>query len=197
MTSWNPGGTPDPSGEQPPQYGQQPPPPPGYQPPPPPGYGQPPAGYPQAPQYGQPPQYGAPPAYPGGPNQMMGAPAIGQPAQPSKRFLAWLTDVGIFIIPAIICSVIAQWLGYVFELAVFVYFVWAVGSSGQTFGMKIIGTKAVDSQSGQLIGYGRAFVRQFLMGICFIVALSVFWAKPPLRQSWHDMAANSIVIRTK
>ena len=95
MTSWNPGGPPDPSGQQPPSgqppaYGQQPPPPPGYgQQPPPPGYGQqpPPPGYGQqpppppgygAPQYGQqpppPPGYGQPPPPPG-----YGAPQYGAP----------------------------------------------------------------------------------------------------------------------
>ena len=105
MTSWNPGGPPDPA-EQQPQYGQQPPPPPGYgpppayqpppaynqppppsgygQPPPPPAYGQPPGynqpppppGYGQPPAFGQAPGYGAPPAYPGGPN------TYGMPAGP-------------------------------------------------------------------------------------------------------------------
>jgi len=129
---------------------------------------------------------------------LVGPAAVGQPAEPSKRFLAWLTDVGIFIIPAIVFSLIARWLGYVFELALFLYFVYATGmGGGATPGMKIIGTKVVDAETGQLIGLPRALLREFLFGICFIVALSTFWSSRPKRQGWHDMASSSIVIRTK
>lgn len=214
MTSWNPGGTPDPSGEQPPS-GQQPPPPPGYgqQPPPPPGYGPPPPAYgqppPPPPGYGQqpppPPGYGQPPpppgygAYPSGPNPYgTGEPAIGEPALPSKRFLAFLVDLGIFIIPAILFSLGPQWLSWIFSLALWLVFSWLIGvQGGQTPGMMIIGTKVVSAQTGQLIGFWWAVLRQLIFGICFIIPLSVFWSKPPLRQAWQDMAVKSIVIRVK
>ena len=59
------------------------------------------------------------------------------------------------------------------------------------------GTKIVDANTGQLIGMGRAFIRQLLFGICIIVSLSSFFDSSPRHQGWHDKAANSIVIRTK
>jgi uncharacterized RDD family membrane protein YckC len=270
MTSWNPGGPPDESGQQP-QYGQQPPPPPGYgqpppppgygqqppsygqppaygqQPPPPPGYGQqppaygqqppgypqppaygqPPAsGYPQPPAYGQPPQYGAP-QYPGGPNAYgMGGPAVGQPADVGKRLVAAILDGLIFGIPfGIIYGILAAvvisnancttdengftscsgtsgagavgLLVFALGIGIFLLIAFLIGSRGQTPGMSIMGTKVVDSQTAQPIGFGRALLRQFLYGICIIVAFSAFFDSSPLHQGWHDKAANDLVVRTK
>jgi uncharacterized RDD family membrane protein YckC len=203
----------------PPGYGQQPPPgygqqPPAYgqQPPPPPGYGQ--------------PQYGAPPQYPGGPNPYMGG-GVGQPADMGKRFLAWFLDLLIFGVPfGIIYGIIAAsvvksascstnangavscsgasgagvliLIDFVFGIGFLVYMIYFIGArTGSTVGMSIVGTKIVDANTGQLIGMGRAFLRQFLFGICIIVALSSFFDSSPLHQGWHDKAASSIVIRTK
>jgi uncharacterized RDD family membrane protein YckC len=118
MSTWNPGETPDPSGQQPqqpqqPNYGQQPPQPPGYgqQPPPPPGYGQQP---PPAPGYGQPPAqpYGAYPGAPGGnpygPPQVAALPpGAVRPLQIGNRVLAYIIDVAIIAIPLFILEIIA------------------------------------------------------------------------------------------
>ncbi len=238
-------------GQQPPAYGQQPPPPPGYgqqppaygqQPPPPPGYGQqPPAygqqppGYPQPPAYGQPagypqpPAYGQPPQYPmgGGNPYGVGGPAVGQPADVGKRFLAFLLDLVIFGIPygivyAIIVAAVVSNSGcdtnangdfschgtsglgvlYLIEVIVGVgyllLFAYLTGvRSGQTPGMSIMGTKVVDANNGQLIGFGRALLRQFLFGICIIVALSSFFDSSPRHQGWHDKAANDLVVQRR
>ena len=215
MTSWNPGGPPDPSGQQP-QYGQQPPPPPGYgqqppaygqQPPPPPGYGQQPPAYgqqpPPPPGYGQqPPAYGQqPPGYPQPPAYGQAAdpqpgmvcrstrwvvptptawvgPAVGQPADVGKRFLAFLLDAAIFGIPYVIVYAIivaavvsnsgcdtnangdfschgSSGLGVLYLIEVIVgvgyllLFAYLTGvRSGQTPGMSIMGTKVVDANNG-------------------------------------------------
>ncbi len=154
-------------------------------------------------------------------------PAVGQPADMGKRFLAAILDIVIIGIPlgilyAILAAAIVTsgscgvrsdgryscvsesglgvlyFIEIVLGVGLLCLFAYLTGiRSGQTPGMAIIGTKIVDRSNGQLIGFGRALLRQFLYGICIIVALSSFFDSSPLHQGWHDKAANDIVIRTK
>ena len=68
---------------------------------------------------------------------------------------------------------------------------------GQTPGFMATGLRVVSLSDGSPIGYGRAAIR-WLVGIVsglaiFIGYLWMLW--DPERQTWHDKAAGSIVIR--
>jgi uncharacterized RDD family membrane protein YckC len=77
------------------------------------------------------------------------------------------------------------------------------GESGQTLGKMALGIRVRSADDGGPIGYGRGVARQFvvwLLGLPFgiLALIDGLW---PLwdarRQSWHDKAINSIVVKTK
>jgi uncharacterized RDD family membrane protein YckC len=240
MTSWEPGATPDPSGQDPyqgqqpaqpplaPQYGT-PPPAPGYGPP---SYGQaPPPGYPP-PQYGQapPPAYGQPqygqappppgaygqtPGYPPPPPYGQAAYGVGQapllpgavgPLNMGNRVLAFVIDWAIFVVLDII-SFASGSQGFrtvvgLIWLAVAIYFVYLIGSVGQTPGKKIMGVKIVDANTGQTIGFWRALGRLIVQGLCNILCFAGLWSAwldsgSGRYQGWHDKALTTQVISVK
>ena len=211
MSTWNPGGPPDPSGQQPqqpqqPNYGQQPPPPPGYgqQPPPPPGYGPPPG---QA--------YGAYPAGPGA--NVYGAPQAGallpgavRPLNIGNRVLAYIIDVVIVVVVVGILDVVAaasnsgalSALAFLVAIGIFFYFVYLTGSVGQTPGKKFMGVKVVDANTGAVVGFGRAFGRYIVQGLSNIICYAGLWSAfldsgSTRYKAWHDKALSTQVISIK
>ncbi|HET9076455.1 MAG TPA: RDD family protein, partial [Acidimicrobiales bacterium] len=50
-------------------------------------------------------------------------------------------------------------LGYLWGIAVWIWFAVQVGSTGQSPGMRMVGLKCVSSRTGELIGGGKGFVR--------------------------------------
>jgi len=221
MSTWNPGGPPDPSGQPPqqpqqPNYGQQPPPPPGYgqQPPPPPAYGQQP---PPPPGYGPPPgqAYGAYPVAPGA--NVYGAPQAGAllpgavgPLNVGNRVLAYIIDVVIvFVVIGILDglaiaanSAALSALAFIAGIGIFFYFVYLTGSVGQTPGKKFMGVKVVDANTGAIIGFGRAFGRYIVQGLSNIICYAGLWSAfldsgSGRYQAWHDKALSTQVISIK
>jgi uncharacterized RDD family membrane protein YckC len=93
---------------------------------------------------------------------------------------------GIFIVFYIVVLVVV--IGY------YIYF-W--GTSGSTFGMRILKLRVVDADTGGPIGIGRAVVR-YLMSIVNSIACYIGWiwvAFDARKQGWHDKVANSVVIQ--
>jgi uncharacterized RDD family membrane protein YckC len=225
MSSWEPPQPPpgqepsgqDPSGQDP--FGQQPP--QGGQP----SFGQPPAGPPQygqpqygQPQYGQPqypqqppppPQYGAFPPAPPAPYAApapVGPPGATGPLNIGNRVVAFIIDAAIFLVLEVIVAVSGSTaikaVFYLIVLAVAIYFIYLVGSVGQTPGKKIMGVKIVDASSGQTIGFGRAFLRELVQGLCNIVCFAGLWSAfldsgSGRYQGWHDKAISTQVISVK
>ena len=77
------------------------------------------------------------------------------------------------------------------------YSVYFIGSgSGQTVGMRILGIRAIDADTGGRIDYGRAFVRylaSIVSGLaCLVGYLWMLW--DPEKQTWQDKAANTYVV---
>jgi uncharacterized RDD family membrane protein YckC len=76
-----------------------------------------------------------------------------------------------------------------------------IGLRGQTVGMMVARIKAVDAATGGLIGFWRALGRDLLerlLGALFVIPLIVdllFPAWDPRRQTLHDKATNTVVIR--
>ncbi|GAB2676675.1 RDD family protein [Kribbella swartbergensis] len=71
------------------------------------------------------------------------------------------------------------------------------GRTGQSFGKKVTGLKVVHAETGQLIGMGSTFGREFCAVvfnyICFLNVLWPLWDAK--QQTWHDKVVNDVVIR--
>jgi uncharacterized RDD family membrane protein YckC len=77
------------------------------------------------------------------------------------------------------------------------YYVYFWGTTGSTFGMRILKLRVVDANTGGPIGIGRAAVR-YLMSIVNSLACYIGWiwvAFDARKQGWHDKVANSVVIQ--
>ncbi|MGH3713643.1 MAG: RDD family protein [Micromonosporaceae bacterium] len=211
-----------PGGQQQPGYGGQP------------GYGAPQQPQqPQQPEYGgqQPGGYQAPPpqqygGYGQPPAGGYGTPGgVGQPASMGTRFLARLLDGLLLGVPfGILICIISIALGgggdpeaartagfvvlileVVFVLAIIGYEIGMIGARGATFGKQWLGVKVVDETTGQIPGFGPAFMRWLipfagglLCGIgALVVYLSPFFDNSGKQQGWHDKVAKTVVISTK
>ena len=181
-----PGGAyPPPGGAYPPPGGAYPPPGGAYPPPggsfPPPGGGgfQQPGGYPP----------------PGG-----GQPAgFGQLAEWPQRALGGLID---FVGPSIVANVIGRIVGPLGALLSLAALGWGIynaylnGTTGQSFGKKIVGLKVVGEQTGQVIGAGMGILRwlcHFVDSlICFVGWLFPLWDAK--KQTIADKIMKTVVI---
>jgi uncharacterized RDD family membrane protein YckC len=87
-------------------------------------------------------------------------------------------------------------LGYL--IVAFIY-LRMLGSTGQTWGRRIVGIRVVGEMDGQPIGFGRALGRQLFAifisaQIFYLGYLWMLWDDK--KQTWHDKVVGSIVIRT-
>ena len=146
-----------------------------------------------------------------------------QPPPGDRRYASWgsrlgayLIDVLIVIVPLVVLIVAvvvadpsedsAAWflviVAYIGTFVLpFVYFTYFHGgASGQTPGKRMVGIRVVSDDTGQSIGYGRAFGRYAItavFGFFFIpVVLDYLW---PLwdskNQALHDKIVGSVVVR--
>jgi uncharacterized RDD family membrane protein YckC len=197
-----PGGDswPPPPPPPPPSGGwQQPPPPPPAggawdQPPPPPPPG---GGWQQPPQaqWGGQPGYGAP--YGGAGSGSYAGP--GQLADYGKRLLSGSID---YLAPGVIVGILAQAgsaLGALLSLASLAYAIYnayLTGTTGQSIGKRVAGTKVINEQTGQFIGPGMAIGRwllHILDGIpCLLGYLWPIWDSK--RQTFADKIVHTVVV---
>ena len=76
-----------------------------------------------------------------------------------------------------------------------------IGLRGQTIGMMAARIKAIDANTGNLIGFGRALGRDLferLLGFLLFIPLVIdllFPAWDPRRQTLHDKVTNTVVIK--
>ncbi|TDW90644.1 putative RDD family membrane protein YckC [Kribbella pratensis] len=72
------------------------------------------------------------------------------------------------------------------------------GKSGQSVGKSALNIKLIDAVTGEPIGAGRSFLRDFLSSLfntaCFLNLLWPLWDEQ--RQTWHDKVVNTYVVRT-
>ncbi len=208
-----------------PGYGQQPgypPPGPGYGGQPTQGYGQPGYGQPGGqpgygqPGYGQPggqpgygqPGYGQPmPSYPASPGYSQYNPG-GYPAAVASAYANWGQRAGAYlidIIPNIFLSIIGAAIGkvavsLVIDLLILgwtIYNRWYLaGTTGQSWGKKVLNIKLVKEATGQPIGPGMAFARDLCHFvdaiICYAGVLFPLWDAK--RQTIADKIVSTVVI---
>jgi uncharacterized RDD family membrane protein YckC len=128
------------------------------------------------------------------------------------RLGAYLIDTAILVIPLVVLIVVFVatdlWAGVLFAylgflVIPFVYFTYFHGEpSGQTPGKRAVGIRVVSDETGNRIGYGRAFGRYAItvvFGLFFIPwLLDYLW---PLwdtkKQALHDKVVGSVVVRAK
>jgi uncharacterized RDD family membrane protein YckC len=85
-------------------------------------------------------------------------------------------------------------LSLVFSFGYYTYF---HGRTGQTPGDAAVGIRVVDIESGEVIGYGRAFGRALVsIASILVIAIGYLWMLwDPRKQTWHDKAVGSIPLR--
>jgi len=91
-----------------------------------------------------------------------------------------------------------RWTSLVIGTAVGIaYSAFFLGSpSGQTPGMRAVGIRVIDAQTGGRVDYGRCVTR-YIVAIAsgFVFFLGYLWMLwDPKRQTWHDKAAGTIVV---
>lgn len=78
----------------------------------------------------------------------------------------------------------------------FLYY-WIGNARGGTWGKRVVGIRVVSIHDGKPIGLGRSFLRYLISllgsGALYLGWLWMIWDKK--KQTWHDKAAGSIVVR--
>ncbi len=115
-----------------------------------------------------------------------------------RRLAAALIDgilLGIVsgILEAIFGTNAGYGLGTLITIGYFVYF---HGTTGQTPGDAALSIRVVGKDDGAPIGYARAFVRWLVSLVSgFVILIGYLWMLwDSEKQTWHDKAANSVVI---
>jgi uncharacterized RDD family membrane protein YckC len=116
-----------------------------------------------------------------------------------RRFAAAFIDgVLIGIVSWILQAVLGN-TGSVLTLLIGIaYYTYIHGSTGQTPGDAALSIRVVDKDGGGSIGYGRAFVRWLVSLISgAVLLLGYLWMLwDSEKQTWHDKAANAVVVPT-
>jgi uncharacterized RDD family membrane protein YckC len=198
-----PGGYQPPAGGYPPPAGGYEPPAGGYQAPQP-GYPEPsgtaPGQFPPAGGYSQPPA----PAYPAGGPAPLAGPGGAKLAEWPIRALGGLID---YVAPSIVIGILSNVLSnvsstlgglvsFVLGIGWWIYLAYLSGNYGITPGRAIAKTKLIGEQSGTVIGFGQAILRQFAhlidSIICYIGWLFPLWDSK--KQTLADKIAKTVVV---
>ena len=103
------------------------------------------------------------------------------------------TSISSLIISVIILGALAPVVSLVFAVAYYVL----LNANGGTLGKQALGMRVEHAETGEDIGIGRALAR-YVVAIASGLALGLgyLWSIwDDRKQTWHDKAANSIVVR--
>lgn len=106
---------------------------------------------------------------------------------------------GMNHVPFVMTTSLKQLVNTVSYAVGIFYYVYFIGSRGQTFGKQITKIKVVKIGTNNPPGYFSAFLREIVgKFISFIVILlGFFWMLwDPQKQTWHDKIAGTVVIKT-
>jgi uncharacterized RDD family membrane protein YckC len=116
-----------------------------------------------------------------------------------RRFVAALIDgILLGILNGILRALLGMGAGTGLGVVVsFTYFTYFHGRTGQTPGNAALSIRVVDIETGEVIGYGRAFGRALMAIVSTVVLLLGFlWMLWDSRkQTWHDKVVGSIPVR--
>ena len=160
-----------------------------------------------------PPSYPPPPPPPGGgyPPPPPGGAGYGGPplAELGPRVVAFLIDrvaipIGLYVATFILAIVLGAvsdalgalvfLLGWLAQLGYgFGYLPYMEGTTGQSIGKKMQGTRLVSLETGQPVGFGMAFARAFINGLpCNLGWVLGFFDN--MRQTLGDKVSKSVTI---
>jgi uncharacterized RDD family membrane protein YckC len=118
------------------------------------------------------------------------------------RVLAFLIDILIILVADIVFIVLAAivhplvFLLWIVGLLGWLFMAWQVGETGQSPGMRVIGLKCVQNQTGQVLGFGMGVVRGLAniinSIICYIGWLFPLWDNQ--RQTVADKIMSTYVV---
>ncbi|MGH7616765.1 MAG: RDD family protein [Gemmatimonadaceae bacterium] len=135
------------------------------------------------------------------------APAKGTKAGLFRRWFALVIDpvigVVLYFVGVGLLSAVSSQLGIAAAVILpLVYIVWFLSllREGLTPGKKLMGLQVVDQQTGQIPGFGKMFIREFVgrfvSGLIF--GLGYLWAIIDKNgQAWHDKIANTVVLKVQ
>ena len=115
-----------------------------------------------------------------------------------RRFAAAFIDGLVVVIVEVILRLLLHGAGialsFVFSFGYYTYF---HGRTGQTPGDAALGIRVVDIDTGNVIGYGRAFGRALVSIVSgLVIVLGYLWMLwDPRKQTWHDKAVSSLPVR--
>jgi uncharacterized RDD family membrane protein YckC len=114
-----------------------------------------------------------------------------------RRFAAAFIDGILLGIVSFILQAILGRVGSGLTLLIgIVYYTYFHGNTGQTPGDAALSIRIVDKDGGGSIGYGRAFVRWLVSIVSgIVILLGYLWMLwDGEKQTWHDKAANAVVV---
>ena len=115
-----------------------------------------------------------------------------------RRFGGALIDGLVVTVVEVILKLVLGGAGVALSLVFsFGYYTYFHGRTGQTPGDAALGIRVVDIESGEVIGYGRAFGRALVSIVsALVIAIGYLWMLwDPRKQTWHDKAVGSIPVR--
>jgi uncharacterized RDD family membrane protein YckC len=129
-------------------------------------------------------------------------------ASPSQRLSAWVLDAFIASVVLLPLNPIlygsrpnGTLFAPLFIATILLLFVYLVlfdgGPRGATPGKRMVGIRVADADTREPIGFRRAAVRRivYLLGGALLYLGWLWLLVDPQRQTWHDHAARSLVIR--
>ncbi|HVF18779.1 MAG TPA: RDD family protein [Mycobacteriales bacterium] len=113
------------------------------------------------------------------------------------RVVAWLIDAVISGVPQAILYAFNKNLAQLFGLAIFIYFQYRQGTTGQTPGKQVMKIRLLKEQDGQVVGFGNAIVRGILHIVdalpCLLGFLWPLWDEK--KQTFADKIMKTVVVK--
>lgn len=112
------------------------------------------------------------------------------------RLAAHLLD-GLCAAPLLLLLLVSPGLYQLSNVVVVLLWGWRTGTTGQTLGKRVVGTRVVRQRDGELLGPRRGVARSLLHLLDAVSLLGYLW---PLwdrqRQTFADKLVGSVVVRT-
>lgn len=112
------------------------------------------------------------------------------PVVPGQNGTLAISPVALIVSSIVSLAILAIELGY---------FIFFIGSRGQTLGKMAMGIRVVKIGTNEAPGYGKAFLREVVGKFVssLVLLLGYFWMLwDSKKQTWHDKIAGTVVIKT-
>ncbi len=116
-----------------------------------------------------------------------------------RRLGGYLIDgIILLVVAGIPSAIVPSFGGSLISFVISFSYAVLLNANGGTLGKRILGMRLQNSETGENIGIGMAVVRYFVAivsGLAILIGyLWCIW--DPNKQTWHDKAAGSVVVKT-